>query len=175
VKQLVNSSDVLEYNRAAVTTNRVRLTNKQKRLALIDVAIMSQKNYQIPFIIQAVLVQRINSINSQVLTKVHFVNILKHAELSHKLMDLKKFIYETPLIKGNIKSVYHILDMITVVDLISLKICGGELMGRLIGKVLERSSKKGLFVRSLRILSKLPALIKKFEIKGPLINTRSWD
>jgi len=89
-------------------------------------------------------------------------------------MNLKTFINQTPLIKGNIKMIYHILDMVVLTDLISLKISGSEIMGKLIGKILERSSRKGLFVRSLRILSKLPLLIKKFETKENNIqNTRT--
>jgi len=174
-KQEVTNFGVLKHGNTGVSVNRVKLIKKQKRLSLIDIAIKEQKNYRVPSITQIALTQRLSSYNSHVPVKLHFVNVFQHTVYLYKLIDLTEFVYETPLIKSNTKSIYHILDMVTVVDLMSLRVCGGKLMGILIGKILERSSKKGLFVRSLRILSKLPALIKKFEIREGIANSiRSW-
>ena len=174
IKQKIKNTPFWEQNDLVSARINSKPIKGNKRLSLIDSAIKSQKDYQIPLIMQTLLLQSLVSVNSVALKDVRFINIFEQAEFANRLLDVKRFASETPLVKSNLKSIYHVLDMILIVDLFSLKICNGELVGTLIGKILGRSSKKGLFIRSLRVLLKLPALIRKFEIKERVSNSRNW-
>lgn len=155
---------------------RLRASKVFKKTFLIENFINSQRFYQIPVSTQIILMRYIWEKGNTKLTEVRFVNIFKQAGYVGRLINVKDLIYETPAIKGNLKSIYHMLDMVVLVDLVSLKICTGKMLGILIGKILERSSRKGLFVKSLRILSKLPRIIGLYEIKRSLVNQeRSWN
>lgn len=167
IKSKVNDTEFLGINLLNFKNKSIK---NYRRLALVDRAIRSQQEYQVPYITQVLLAQSLIGVNNAVFKEVCFINVFKRVESLYRPINLKMFIDQTPLIKGNIRSVYHILDMVILTDLISLRVCGGELIGELVGKVLERSSKKGLFVKSLRILSKLPLLIKRFEVRESLVN-----
>lgn len=167
IKSKVNDTEFLGINLLNFKNKSIK---NYRRLALVDRAVRSQQEYQVPYITQVLLAQSLIGVNNAVFKEVCFINVFKRVESLYRPINLKMFIDQTPLIKGNIRSVYHILDMVILTDLISLRVCGGELIGKLVGKVLERSSKKGLFVKSLRILSKLPLLIKRFEVRESLVN-----
>lgn len=164
IKNLVSNSKVL--NRVG-SLNKLRMKKFQiqkRSLSLIDRSLFHQRFNKIPSSIVLFLSQDIMRVTSGAFEHVLFLNIIG-SSISSTMLDTRNFIFENPLIKANIRSIYHLTDMIVICDLLSLGYGSAELLGKLISKMLERSSKKGLFIRSLRLLSKMPRLIKQFEVK----------
>lgn len=135
-----------------------------------------RSNYIIPISIQRIMVEKFHEFSRNQFSSVALINVHScDTKIFFNLLDIQKFIYETPLIKGNIRSVYYIGDMVSIVDLLSQHICSIDLLTSLIVKVLERNSKKGYFLRSLRILAKLSGLIRNFELQKDKIVIRNWS
>ena len=150
---------------------------QKRKIALIDRYLWKQESYQLPFSAQLQISERINSLSRGTIDKVWFSNIYFINKIHDfpTLLNTRKFIHETPLVKSGIRSIYHIIDILTISDLLSRGFCSGSVMGRLIGKILERSTKKGLFMRSLRLITKLPTLINRFVVKNEKYIYRNWS
>lgn len=174
LKNSVIKSDALSKVGLFGNKNKRKQFKQNRGMPLINRALLKRSVYQIPNSVQTYLINYI--VGSFNITKISFMNIYgSNVSTGFALLNIQKFIQETPLIKSNIRSIYNIVDMIAIYDLLSLQISDGKLLAFVIGQVLERSTRKGLFIRSLRLLSKLPSLIKQFEIKRKDGVIRSWN
>lgn len=171
-----NSSTLLRLRSDGRRKGVQKLFMQRRNRSLVEKMLLNQYTYSIPLSIQNAIAERVKYLGSGNFNQMYFFNIFSAAnQLKFCPLEARNLIQESPLLKGNVRSIYHIVDMILIYDLLSLRICSGEVLGQLIGLILGRSTRKGLFIRSLRLLAKLPTIIRQFEIKNKINVDRDWE